>query len=382
MKISIITSPFGRLPPTGIGAIEKRWYNVGTFMGSIGNEVIFYCKKDSVIRQSSNINVHFVHLRGFNRTGKLIGDIFLDFIYTVKAIFALKPCDVLVLNTFWSPFLCLLTRNKYQVSVYNVARFPKGQFKYFKFIDRLSCVSDAVEKAVIEQAPDRRNQMKVINNPVDTKSFFFRSKLPPCGGIRLCYTGRVHPEKGLDILVKAYVVLKKTYPNLRLSIVGARTIGDGGGGEGYSGFLERLADGHLIDWVEPISDASSLADEIAKCDIYCYPSVAERGETFGVAPLEAMAVGRATIVSALDCFKDFIEDGVTGLVFDHRDNCPEIRLAEKIEYLILNPGVRGKIAQLGSQIAHEKFSTESIALQYLEDFKYLLRVKQHAKTLS
>jgi glycogen synthase len=39
--------------------------------------------------------------------------------------------------------------------------------------------------------------------------------------------------------------------------------------------------------------------------------VAETGEAFGVAPIEAMAYGCAPLVSNLACFRDFIEDGVT-----------------------------------------------------------------------
>src|SRR5437868_7628952 len=40
--------------------------------------------------------------------------------------------------------------------------------------------------------------------------------------------------------------------------------------------------------------------------------------SFGLAPLEAMADGCAVLVSNLDCFHDFIRDGETGFIFDHR----------------------------------------------------------------
>ena len=41
MKIGIITSPFGPLPPNALGAVERLWYYVGICMSAKGHEVIF-----------------------------------------------------------------------------------------------------------------------------------------------------------------------------------------------------------------------------------------------------------------------------------------------------------------------------------------------------
>ena len=131
--------------------------------------------------------------------------------------------------------------------------------------------------------------------------------------------------------------------------------------------------------MDPISDASELAKELRTCDVYCYPSIAEQGETFGVAPLEAMAVGCATVVSALECFQDFVDDGVSALVFNHRVDNPAEQLAERIEYFLTNPDSREKVATEGSRVAHTKFSNDHIAKQYLADFHSLLSDKKYAK---
>jgi len=295
------------------------------------------------------------------------------------------------MNTFFTPLLSPLFRRKFKVTVYNVARYPKGQLKWYTGVDRFCCVSQAVAKAAIEQAPQLADRIKVINNPVDTASFRCRcvcgepenvravcsaSRSADVGvsreGYVIGYAGRIHPEKGLDLLVKAYALLFPKDRHLRLRLIGPRTVAQGGGGEAYVATLERLAGNCPIEWVDPIADAKKLADEIGKCDIFCYPSVAERGETFGVAPLEAMAVGCATIVSALDCFQDFVQDGVTGLVFDHRSTRPVEALADKIDFILKHGEIRDRIAREGSKMAHERFSTERIAGEYLADFAELM----------
>jgi len=391
MRIAIITSPFGTLPPYGIGAVEKLWYNVATVFAEAGHDVIFYCKQPDreYIAESG---ILFQNLRGYKRTGHLISDLMLDLFYSFRALMRLTQCDILVMHTFFTPLLCPLFRRKFNAAVYNVARYPKGQLGWYTGIDRLFCVSQAVAKAAIQQAPRMAGKIKVINNPVDTEIFNCRvrssvsntssnNRSPSMGddfGVhRNCYligySGRIHPEKGLDLLVKAYALLRGKGHCLRLRIIGPRTVAQGGGGEKYVAYLKRLASCYPIEWVDPVTDAVRLAEELAACDIFCYPSMAERGETFGVAPLEAMAVGCATVVSALECFQDFIKDGVTGLVFNHRSIHPDGALADRIEYLIEHADVREKITMEATRLAHDSFSNGRIAREYLNDFELLLQ---------
>lgn len=380
MKVAIILGPFGYVPPDATGAIEKRWYNCAVAMAKRQHEVTVYCKRaPSRSRRPATLEngVTVVGLRGYGRTGRLLGDLVFDLLYSVQALARLRRCDVLVLNTFWTPLLCRLVQWKYRVSVYNVARFPKGQHGTWRFVDRLACVSAPVAEQAVRQAPELGGKVKVIGNPIDTEVFTVRPEVTGHEA-RLCYAGRVHPEKGLDILVQAYVQLRKRFPALSLAIIGVTSVSEGGGGEPYARRLDRLAGEAPITWVPPIRDPSQLAGEIAKCRIFCYPSVAEQGETFGVAPLEAMALGRATIVSGLACFRDFVEDGVSGLAFDHRAPLPADRLAEKIDLLLLDRELRLRLASAGARTAHTRFTTEGIADCYLKDFSELLRARGYA----
>lgn len=376
MKITIITSPFGCIPPHAIGAIEKRWYNVSKELIRNGHTVQFVAKHpahDTNIRRENIDGIDIRYLRGYSWKQKTIYNILLDLIYSVRALFLFSKTDMLVLNTFWTPLLCALFRWKYKGVMYNVARFPKGQFKYFKYVDRLSCVSTAVYEELIRQSPERTAQAKTIPNPVDLINFAYEEKVAGDAFV-ISYAGRVHPEKGLDLLVAAFDRLTGEFPERQFSlrIVGATDIARGGGGKEYVDRLVSLTR-QPITFVDPIYTPAALAEEVKKADVFCYPSVAEKGETFGVAPLEAMALGRPTIVSDLACFKDFVRRDENALVFDHRENAVD-NLYQKMQMLYLDGDLRDEMGKKAAQTATH-FSNQNIARLYIDDFEKLIKAR-------
>lgn len=374
MKITIITSPFGCIPPDAIGAIEKRWYNTSKIFVEKGHTVNFISKKpnkivdDKIVEEGININFQ----KGYDWKKSQISNLILDFIYSFKALFLMPKTDVLILNTFFSPILSRFFRHKFKKTVYNVARFPKGQFKYYQNIDRLSCVSYAVYNELIKQTPSVLKQAKTIPNPVDVSSFNFH-ELQENKEFTIMYTGRVHPEKGLDILASAYKELVQENSNItiKLIIVGATTIAKGGGGDEYLKIINEAAgQENKIIYIDPIYNPIELSNKMLEADVYCYPSIAEKGETFGVAPLEAMALGLPVVVSNLDCFKDFVNDGENAIIFDHRNDAIH-NLKIKLQEILNNFELRKKLGKNAS-ITAKSFSTEKIASLYLSDFKKLL----------
>jgi len=99
--------------------------------------------------------------------------------------------------------------------------------------------------------------------------------------------------------------------------------------------------------------------------------LAETGEAFGLAPLEAMAASCATVVSNLRCFDDFIENGVNGLMFEHKSPDPAADLASKLARLIAEPQLIERFAKNGNMTAR-KFQTPEIARRMLRDFELLV----------
>jgi glycosyltransferase involved in cell wall biosynthesis len=156
-------------------------------------------------------------------------------------------------------------------------------------------------------------------------------------------------------------------------IVGPWEIKLGGGGEHYLADLKRRARDADIVFRGPVFDPLALEGEYRIARLFVYPSLAERGETFGLAPLEAMAHGCAVLVSNLACFQDFVHDGSTGFIFNHRADRPDEILRDKITEIIADPAQLARVAEAGYCQATMDYSLASVATRFLDDFASLLQ---------
>lgn len=177
------------------------------------------------------------------------------------------------------------------------------------------------------------------------------------------YVGRIHPEKGLELLLEAY---KQTDQSFTLNIIGPYETSNGGGGKTYLQKLQNLAKGNNIQFLGPIFDESTLINYYSETSIFIYPSIAENGETFGIAPLEAMSWGCVPIVSNLECFQDFVNPK-NGLIFDHRATNASEKLAAHIQQLQNNASLRSELAKEAIRV-RQTHSSNAIAQLFLNDF--------------
>jgi len=371
LRITIVLGPFTPTPPASTGAIEQLWLQLAEQFADFGHEVTLLSRQHSAMSNQEHRNgVYHRRCPGFDRRRTIAIDLVNDLRYSLAIRHQIADADIVLTNVFWLPVLLTWQslNRRFKINVH-IQRFPKRQMFLYKRAHRISTVSSAVADAIIDQTPSISSIVKVIPNPINTRVFVpaDKAKARNDSAKTIAYSGRVHPEKGLHLLVEAFRRLHALHPELRLRIIGPYEIQQGGGGKRFVDHLKCRADGRPVEFVEPILDQSELASELQAADYYCYPSVAERGESFGVAPLEAMATGVPTVVSALKCFEDFMTDGETGLVFDHRDSEPAVRLSEQLKALIDHPQWAQQLADRGSARART-FSVETIALAYLNDF--------------
>lgn len=355
MKITIITSPFHELPPIAIGAVEKLFYQLAGAWADAGHEVAFVCAGGG-----DDARMRFVRLKKYARTGSTWTDLIWDFIYSFKAILFAPKADVLLCNTFWSPVFAPLMRWKYKKLVYGVHRYPKRQFFLYPFVHRFICVSAAVAEPLKKQVAPHR--VCIVTNPIDTAVFKPESRQIVKG--RILYAGRIHPLKGLRCLSEACGRLFAAGLVKELVLVGPYEQSKGGGGEEFVNELRASAAGCLVKVTGAISDPMELAKIERTAEVFVYPSEDVRGEAFGVAPLEAMALGVPTIVSGLKCFDEFVRNGENALKFrtGDRDN-----LAEKLQTFL---GDESACVRLGMAAARTAggFSVDTVARCYLKEF--------------
>ena len=190
-------------------------------------------------------------------------------------------------------------------------------------VARLLAVSRAIADQIVAEAPQLRAKVRVIPNALP---FRMVQTVRSAREQTILFVGRVHPEKGLELFLRALSHLPaEMLAAWKVRIVGPHETHLGGGGEPFLRDMQTLGErsGARLEWPGHIFDSEKLAEEYRNSLVFAYPSVAETGEALPVAPLEAMAHGCAPIVSNLSCFRDYIEDGVTGFVFDHRAAEPE-----------------------------------------------------------
>ncbi|NEQ69788.1 MAG: glycosyltransferase family 4 protein, partial [Symploca sp. SIO2D2] len=294
LKICIVQGAFFPVPPIMGGAVEKIWYELGKRFVQMGHEVQQVSRAVPEHPRNNQIEgVQHNRVAGYDTPSNLLVLKLLDLRYTLRAMRAAKPADIIVTNTFWFP---ILRRHNRKGKLYvHVARFPKGQLRLYKHSARIQSVSTAVQDEAARQAPELEPIMRVVPNPVDLPTDASIHSADAQTERTLLYTGRIHPEKGLDLLLKAFV--SADMPGWTLRIVGPWKTDQGGGGQGYLDRLSSIAQSGSakVDFVEPIFDKEKLALEYEKADLFCYPSLADKGESFGVSPLEAMAHGAPAI---------------------------------------------------------------------------------------
>jgi glycosyltransferase involved in cell wall biosynthesis len=121
-----------------------------------------------------------------------------------------------------------------------------------------------------------------------------------------------------------------------------------------------------------VYEPEKLAKIYDEADVFVYPSVAEMGESFGIAPLEAMARGLVPLVSDLAVFREYLEPGVNGMVFDHRSGEAAENLAAALLGLIGDADRRRQMA-VAARTKAEEFSAAAIAERYLKLFAETLQ---------
>lgn len=375
MKITIVTGPFMPLPPAGYGAIEVLWSELAAEFAARGHEVTFVSRSwEATPLDETKEGIHFIRRSGFTRSGELKWDLLKDLLYSLRIFFTIPRGDICVTNVFWLPAMLSRARKSVGRIVVNVARAPKGQMGLYRKTARLACTSGAVAKDVIEQTPDVAAITKVLPNPINTRAF-----IPPAlprkydGQRVIAYTGRVHPEKGVHLLVEAFAQLHAKDSGLLLRIVGPVASDRGGGGEAYLSQLKTLAGALPVEILPPIGDRYALAKVLQEAHYYCYPSLAEKGESFGVAPLEAMATGLSPVVSDLACFRDFLEEGANGLIFNHRENAIA-NLVAGLSRLINDPKYAAQMGESAARTALQ-YSNSAVAELFLADFQGLVDAK-------
>jgi glycosyltransferase involved in cell wall biosynthesis len=175
------------------------------------------------------------------------------------------------------------------------------------------------------------------------------------------------PEKGLHLLVDAFIQLRKRgkLPDLRLKVGG----GCGPSDESFvAGLKDLLARQGVADAVSfhPNLDRQGKIKFLQSLDVLSVP--ATYPEAFGMYLAEALAAGVPVVQPRFASFPEFIEVTGGGLLYDPDKPAA---LEDALEGLLLNPELARKLGDAGQKAVQEKYSAETMAqamLQVLRSF--------------
>jgi glycosyltransferase involved in cell wall biosynthesis len=373
MKITIATGPIFPVPTVRGGAAQRVWEGLLPEFLKRGHEVTVFAREfPGQPRQEMIDGIRYVRWGGYEQSTSIKRDLLMCLIYALRASLRMPTGDVVVTNDFWMPAVLPLMNGKAGKVIASIARFPKGQFFLYKKCAMVAPVSESVAQGIREQTPEIADKVTVVPNCVDAA---FLAPLPPKearSSVRILFVGRIHPEKGLGLLASALRLIAEAKRHevrgWECVLLGPVKQSEGGGGEAFAKELRRQLEGLPVRFDPPVYDLKELAGIYDTGDILVYPSVADTGEAMPLAPLEGMARGLVPVVSDLAAFREYLEPGINGEVFNHRGSDAAANLAAALRRLIGDTDLRERVGTAARETA-EKFSPEVIANKYLQLFE-------------
>ncbi len=209
-------------------------------------------------------------------------------------------------------------------------------------------------------------KMKYIPNPIDTSQFkkdrYLMSSLRDSLNISpedvvLLFVGRLEKSKGLLDLIKVYEMLHKTYPSLKLLIVGHGSLRK---------YVETLSSTRPdILYVGQVS-FQEVIQYYFLADIFVLPTYYD---SFGMVLAEAMAASLPVVSTTVEGPLSIVDDKKTGFLVKPGDI---LELYKKLEFLISNPDVRKAFGKNGLKKVRAEFDWKKVSSEVLSEYQIIL----------
>jgi glycogen(starch) synthase len=213
------------------------------------------------------------------------------------------------------------------------------------------CVSARVRDLLVEAGVPVRNA-HVIHGGTDVERFLtVRQPKQSSEHLKLLYAGQLVRHKGVHTAIEAMarVVKKCGRDQVSLTLVGS-------GHPAYEASLHTMVKQEGLEthvtFHKPVS-RDEMPDLLQQFDVLVFPSIYE--EPLARMTQEAMAAGLVVVGTTTGGTKEILRESETGLIFAPEDS---EGLAEQIERLINDPGLRYRLAQAGRQRVIENFTLD------------------------
>jgi len=214
--------------------------------------------------------------------------------------------------------------------------------------------------------------------PVEARDALLRHGIDPARPY-LLFVGRITRQKGIIHLLNAIPAID---PDLQIVLCAGAPDTPEIGREMKAGVARVAAHRPGVIWISDMVPRPEVIQLYTHAAVFCCPSVYE---PFGIINLEAMACETAVVASAVGGIPEVVVPGETGLLvdpglepgtFDPADPAAfSARLADAINALARDAGLRARFGRNGRCRVLQHFSWDAIARTTLDLYRSLLETR-------
>ncbi|RJP28128.1 MAG: glycosyltransferase family 1 protein [Candidatus Omnitrophota bacterium] len=241
------------------------------------------------------------------------------------------------------------------------------QFMVNPFVDRYLSNSEYTKNAVLKMGIKEDKVKRIYNCVPKRKSIVLTPAKKDFN--KIIFVGQIIPEKGLDLLFDAVILLKEQGLNVTLDIIGQM---EGWVSPSYVGYredlLKRAAEPYLKDIVRFLGWQEDVQSFLMQSAIHCCPSRYEQHEGFGIVCIEAKNAGIPSVVTPSGALPELIshkQDGWLCIDFSASEIANGLKYFLEDKERLIEAGRQAKLSL--SRFSYEKFAEEHQREFELED---------------
>ena len=423
MKIAFVNQPFDVIVPPLQNSIGYYTYGIGRPLAR-SCDIIVYGAKDAHLENAQQIcdpslHLHLLPSRRMERftfsARKKLGNLvkisspvstaawlFPHYGRQVAEDLQLQKCDVIHIQhcSQYLPVIRALNPAAKIVLQIHAEWFSQSGFQTLQRrldnVDLLLTVSDHITRKTKRDFPGVAERCETMYCGIDPEEFRNEKDYPAARQRkekRILYSGAVSPHKGPHVLLEAFAIVAKQYPNVRLELVGtlrsypmeetfdlkdrpliqqvahfyarrpvtrlkARLGLEAADAGTYQAYLKSKLTPEVAEKITftGFIHRQDFVDRYYDADIFVFPPIWEEG--FGIPPIEAMAAGIPIVASRSGALPETVTEGETGFLVEKND--PEA-LAERILRLLNDDDLREKMGRAARRRALAIFAWERAA---------------------
>lgn len=209
--------------------------------------------------------------------------------------------------------------------------------------DRVNCNSRAVHADLCARVPELRDRASVTYYGMDPPAVEPAPR-PRERPVVLGY-GRMVADKGFDVALRAFDVVRRRHPSAHL-----RLVGDGAARPELEGLVKELDLRDSVTFTGAV-EPGRIPQIINESSLVVVPS--RWNEPFGLVALEAALMARPVVAARVGGLPEVVEEGLTGLLVPREDH---VALAEAVVYLLHNFTEADHMGEIARERARARFS--------------------------